>query len=105
MDDGMIKTIISYENDAGEVTEVETQIPLYVTEEMMDDMDYMPVEDVPEQSSRLPLVLGIVAAVIVAVVIVVILIVHSRKKKKAKRQQEEDLAELLTDEDEGKKGE
>lgn len=105
MDDGMIKTIISYENDAGEVTEVETQIPLYVTEEMMDDMDYMPVEDVPEQSSRLPLILGIVAAVIVAVVIVVILIVHSRKKKKAKRQQEEDLAELLTDEDEGKKGE
>ncbi len=105
MDDGMIKTIISYENDAGEVTEVETQIPLYVTEEMMDDMDYMPVEDVPEQSSRLPLILGIVAAVIVAVVIVVILIVRSRKKKKAKRQQEEDLAELLTDEDEGKKGE
>lgn len=105
MDDGMIKTIISYENDAGEVTEVETQIPLYVTEEMMDDMDYMPVEDVPEQSGRLPLILGIVAAVIVAVVIVVILIVHSRKKKKAKRQQEEDLAELLTDEDEGKKGE
>lgn len=105
MDDGMIKTIISYENDAGEVTEVETQIPLYVTEEMMDDMDYMPTGDVPEQSSRLPLILGIVAAVIVAVVIVVILIVRSRKKKKAKRQQEEDLAELLTDEDEGKKGE
>lgn len=105
MDDGMIKTIISYENDAGEVTEVETQIPLYVTEEMMDDMDYMPAGDVPEQSSRLPLILGIVAAVIVAVVIVVILIVRSRKKKKAKRQQEEDLAELLTDEDEGKKGE
>ena len=105
MDDGMIKTIISYENDAGEVTEVETQIPLYVTEEMMDDMDYMPAGDVPEQSSRLPLILGIAAAVIVAVVIVVILIVRSRKKKKAKRQQEEDLAELLTDEDEGKKGE
>lgn len=105
MDDGMIKTIISYENDAGEVTEVETQIPLYVTEEMMDNMDYMPAGDVPEQSSRLPLILGIVAAVIVAVVIVVILIVRSRKKKKAKRQQEEDLAELLTDEDEGKKGE
>lgn len=105
MDDGMIKTIISYENDAGEVTEVETQIPLYVTEEMMDDMDYMPTGDVPEQSSRLPLILGIAAAVIVAVVITVILIVRSRKKKKAKRQQEEDLAELLTDEDEGKKGE
>lgn len=105
MDDGMIKTIISYENDAGEVTEVETQIPLYVTEEMMDEMDYMPVEDAPEQSSRLPLILGIAAAVIVAVVIAVILIVRSRKKKKAKRQQEEDLAELLTDEDEGKKGE
>lgn len=105
MDDGMIKTIISYENDAGEVTEVETQIPLYVTEEMMDEMDYMPVEDVPEQSSRLPLILGIAAAVIVAVVIAVILIIRSRKKKKAKRQQEEDLAELLTDEDEGKKGE
>lgn len=105
MDDGMIKTIISYENDAGEVTEVETQIPLYVTEEMMDEMDYMPAGDAPEQSSRLPLVLGIAAAVIVAVVIAVILIVRSRKKKKAKRQQEEDLAELLTDEDEGKKGE
>ena len=101
MDDGMIKTVISYENDAGEVTEVETEIPLFVTEEMPQDDFYIPEEMPQEEQSRLPLILGCAGAGIVIVIAAVILIVKHRKKKRAQKQREDDLAELLADDDNG----
>lgn len=96
-DDGMIKTIISYENDAGEVTEVETEISLFVTEELPPDDLYLP-EEIPEETpNRLPLILGVAAAGIVIAIIIIVLIVKRRKKKRAQKQKEDDLAELLED--------
>ena len=96
-DDGMIKTIISYENDAGEVTEVETEISLFVTEELPPDDLYLP-EEIPEETpGRLPLILGAAAAGIVIAIIIIVLIVKRRKKKRAQKQKEDDLAELLED--------
>lgn len=103
MDDGMIKTVISYENDAGEVTEVETEIPLYVTEDIPQDDLYVPEEMPQEAPNRLPLILGCTAAGIVIVIVSVILIVKQRKKKREKKQQEDDLADLLADDGEDKK--
>lgn len=103
MDEGMIRTVISYENDAGEVTEVETEIPLYVEEEMMDDMEYIPEEMPQEEKSRLPLILGVLAVIIVTVVSVVIFVIKRRKKKKAEKDLAEDLADLLKDTEGGRK--
>ncbi len=102
MDDGMIKTVISYENDAGEVTEVETEIPLYVEEETVDELDYIPEELPQEEGSRLPVILGASAAVIVTIVSVIVFVMKRKKKKKAERELAEDLADLLQDTDKGK---
>lgn len=102
--DGMIRTVISYENDAGEVTETETGIQLFVEEEMMDDMSYIPEEMPGEQENRLPVILGIGAAVLAAAGAVLAFFLKRRKKKKAEKELAEDLSALLED-DQADKGE
>lgn len=96
--DGTVKTIISYENDAGEVTEVETLIPLLVEEEMMmDNMDYIP-EEIPEEGGGgLSLGWKIGALGIIALIVAVIVVVNVRKKQKIKRELAEDLEDLKRD--------
>lgn len=98
-DDGTIRTIISYENDAGEVTETETEISLWVEEEMIDDMEYIP-EEMPEEETdrKLPVILGTIAGVIVVLVLAVVLITKQKKKKKAEKELAEDLADIMKDE-------
>lgn len=98
-DDGTIRTIISYENDAGEVTETETEITLWVEEEMIDDMEYIP-EEMPEEETdrKLPVILGTIAGVIVVLVLAVVLITKQKKKKKAEKELAEDLADIMKDE-------
>lgn len=98
-DDGTIRTIISYENDAGEVTETETEITLWVEEEMIDDMEYIP-EEMPEEKTdrKLPVILGTIAGVIVVLVLAVVLITKQKKKKKAEKELAEDLADIMKDE-------
>lgn len=105
MDDGMIKTVISYENDAGEVTEVETQISLFVEEGIIDDMAYMPEEVPPEEQKKFPTLLVCIAAGAVLVVVIIIVVVKRRKKRKAQKELEEDLADLAKEADSEQKGE
>ena len=105
MDDGTIKTVISYENDAGEVTEVETQISLFVEEEMIDDMAYMPEEVPLEEQKKFPTLLVCIAAGAVLVVVIIIVAVKQRKKRKAQKELEEDLADLAGEADSEQKGE
>ncbi len=105
MDDGMIKTVISYENDAGEVTEVETQISLFVEEEMIDDMSYIPEDMPPEEQKRFPIFPVCIAGGIVLAVVVIVVIIKQRKKRKAQKELEEDLADLAREADAENKGE
>lgn len=98
MDDGKIKAIISYEDDAGNVTEQEKEIELFVMEEALMDpgMEGMYGEDMEpleEEGGSKGLVIGIVAAVVV-VVIVVIVILKVRKKRKQAKELAEDLFDL-----------
>lgn len=93
-DDGMVKAIISYEDDTGKVTEVEEQIPLWVQEEMGGDMGMFP-EDMPveeESTAKWPWIVGGLAALLLVVAATVI--VKVRKKKKAQKALAEDLAQL-----------
>ena len=101
-DDGTVRTIISYENDAGEVTETETEISLWVEEEMIDEMDYIPEEIPEEEPSRLPVILGTTAAALVVLVTVVVLLIRRKRKKKAEKDLAEDLADILKDDSEEK---
>lgn len=92
--DGNIRTIISYENDAGEVTEVETTIPLFVEEEIMDETDYM-MEDVPmEEEKKFPVIPVAAGAVVLLLIVVCVLVSKWRKKKKAAKELREDLEDL-----------
>ena len=86
MDDGKVKLTITYEDEAGEVSSVEKEIQLYVTEPVpmedmmdvgnMDDIGMMEPEEPPYQKYLIP---GAAGAVLLIVVIVII----RRKKKKA----------------------
>ena len=105
MDDGIIKTVISYENDAGEVTEVETQISLFVEEEMIDDMSYIPEDMPPEEQKKFPVLPVCIAGGIVLAIVVIVVIIKQRKKRKTQKELEEDLADLAREADAENKGE
>lgn len=87
-DDGKIKVVISYEDENGEVSEVEKELTLFVTEDFqnMEDMDVGSFEDVSMEEPGffekyrqmiLPAVVGIAALLAVTVITV-----RRRKRKK-----------------------
>lgn len=99
MDDGKIKILISYEDENGEVTEVEKEMNLLVTEpveempdmDAMADMEGMPTEE-PSVFSRYkwPMLLGTAAAAAAAVVI------YRRWKGKKNAEEEEDIDDEIS---------
>lgn len=104
MDDGIVKAVVTYEDDAGNPATFTKEIELWVSEPMMDEvMNYEDGMEDPmaqqQNSSTKWIIIGIVAAVIVVIAVVIILI-KKKKKKKAAKELEEDLLELnLEDED------
>lgn len=98
-DDGIIKAVISYEDDAGNVTTTEKEITLFVTEAMMDNMMGMEggMEMMPEeQPSKFPIWIVIVI-VLVVVIVAVIIFLKLKKKKKLAKELAEDLDDLEED--------
>ncbi len=99
MDEGKIKAVISYEDEAGNVSTKEVEMELFVNEMVMDDIDPgMMDPGMMEEESHTGRNVGIIvtiAAVIAAAAAVVIL--KLRKKKKALSLLAEDLS-LLEDE-------
>lgn len=102
MDDGTIKIIISYEDEAGNVTKEEKTATLFVNEIMMDDLDMSGdgsgrrgMEEEEENSGMSPLVRGLIiaAGVLVLGALIAIPVVLS-KRKKEKALHEEDLKDL-----------
>ena len=97
MDDGTVKMIISYEDEGGNVTEVEKTITLYVTEEYYEDfmgdqgMIDMGMMEEEKKGPGKGLIIGIIVAVAVVAAGVVFFLL--RKKKKAAKEAEELLDE------------
>ena len=98
-DDGTVKAVIIYEDDAGKQTRTEKEINIFVNEMMMDEGmvqfpedDYM--EEEPKKGLSLPVILGIVGGAAVLVAVLIAVIVKLRKKKKAAKQLAEDLLDL-----------
>ncbi len=101
-DDGTIKAVISYENESGEVSEVEAELSLFVTEDIPAEESYdMEAEPPQEAPARWPVYLGGGAAAIAAVSAAAVLISKRRKKKKEEKALAEDLKAL----EDGEKGE
>ncbi len=100
--EGIVKAIISYEDEAGNETQVEKELNLLVYEMMFDDpgMD-MGGEDFEgggeEPKKGLPVV-AIVIIVVVVIAVIVVVVALIKKKKKAKQHQED--MDLLDGDDE-----
>lgn len=97
-DDGKLKVTISYEDENGEVSTVDREMTLFVTEDMsgMDDFDMEGFEDIPmeepgffqkHQDKLLPAALATIA---VLVIIIVVMAVRHRRSRKALREDEDD---------------
>ena len=95
-DDGMVKAIIYYEDDAGNVYTQESEFTLWVYEDSYEeDMMY---EDIMIEESGGSGILGIVVAVIVVLVaggVVTAVIIIRKKKKKEQTELEAELDEDL----------
>jgi len=102
MDDGIVKAVIFYEDDAGNQTRVEKDITIFVSEMMMmeDPMMDMPMEDFEEPQKKLStgVIIGIIAGAVVLAGAVILVLFKVRKKKKNAKLLEEDLMDLEKDE-------
>lgn len=101
MDEGIIKAVISYEDESGNKTEVEKELTLFVQEEMMggDMMDPGMMEDFDEQPKASPkwLIVVIILVVIILAVVGIIVFIKLKKKKKNQADLNEDLDDLLAE--------
>ena len=101
MGEGIVKAVITYEDEAGNEFRFEKDLNLLVyemtfDEGMMEDIPMEPIEDETAQK-KLPLaaIIGIVAAVVLVIVVIVVIVSKKRKAKKHK----EDM-DLLDGDDE-----
>ena len=100
MDDGTVKMIISYEDEAGNVTEVEKTCNIFVNEMMEEEFDDMGMDDMgmDEQANARSggslLRIIIIALIVVAVIGGIIAAVKIKGKKKAAAMHAEDLKDL-----------
>ena len=103
-DDGKVKVIISYEDENGEVSEVEKELTLYVSEPApdMDDMDMNGYDEMPQEQPGLLQKYGkaiLAAAVLVAAAVGgTLLRKHRKRKKEAALLASEDEVNEATDE-------
>lgn len=100
MGEGIVKAVVTYEDEAGNPTRYEKDINLYVYEMTYEEepMEMYPMEPMEEENSNgLPMlaIIGIVAFVVLVIVVIVIIVI--KKKRKAKKQKEE--LDLLDEDD------
>lgn len=104
-DDGKIKAIVSYENEAGAVSTLEKEIELFVEEEVVEEDPGMS-EDLESETGTEETQDGgspfLLPAVIVAVVVVIAAVVAALRIRKKKKERDELMADLeaLDDADE-----
>ncbi len=102
MDEGIIKLLISYEDETGAPTTVEKEITLFVTEPVYDEMGMdgmMEGEDMMEEGGGSGKIIAIVVVVLLAAAGVAVFIIRKRKKKKAQQLLEEELMDLDEDDE------
>ncbi len=95
---GVVKAVITYEDEAGNESRYEKELNLYVYEMFIEDfpMEDIPMEPMEPEQKGLPMVamIGIVAGVIVLIIVVIVIIAKVKKAKKHK----EDM-DLLDEDD------
>ena len=100
MDDGTVKAVITYEDEAGNQTREEKDITIFVSDIPVDDgmmMDPMPMEE-EKTGPGMGVVIAIALGIVVVATTAVVAMLRIRKKKKAAKQLAEDLMDLDKDE-------
>ena len=98
--EGIVKAVITYEDEAGNESRFEKDLNLMVYEMAMEDipMEDFPMEDMPEENTKkglpLPAIIGIIVAVVLVIIVLIIVI---NKRKKAKKHKED--MDLLDEDD------
>lgn len=96
-DDGTVKAVITYEDDAGNQTREELNVNIMVTDMPMDggaDMEPMIPEEPADEGPGAGMIAGIAVAVIVVAGAAAAAVLKLRKKKKAAKLLAEDLMDL-----------
>lgn len=104
MDEGLVKVLISYEDETGEATVIEKEISLFVSEPMMgdpmmDDPMMDPMADPEAGSGNTGKVLATVGVVLLAAAAGAVVFLIRRKKKKEQQSLEDDILDLDNDDD------
>jgi len=97
--DGKVKMIITYEDEGGNLSTVEEEFTLFVTEEMTEEMFMNEGMEVDQGGGSSFLPIAVIAVVVVIAAVVIIIIVRKRKKAKQKGDGlEDELDRLIEDE-------
>lgn len=105
-DDGIIKAIISFEDNETNKTEVEKELTLYVSEPVYDDMDMNDFDMSDDTKSGLPIWAKILLVlVVIAAIVAAVIIVKKKKKARAASLLEDELADSIGDDAKENKGE
>lgn len=96
--EGIVKAVVTYEDESGNESRIEKNLNLYVYEMVMEDpstMEDMTMEPEEPENNGIPVVaiIGILAVLIIVIVVIVILM----KKRKAKKHKED--MDLLDEDD------
>lgn len=87
------KMIVTYEDESGNPSTTEKEFPLMITPaQIQSDMIPTSMGEIEQESSKMPLVIGVIAVIVVIVLIVVV--VKLRKKKKAALEEEDLVNEV-----------
>lgn len=101
MDEGIIKAVISYEDESGNRSETEKELTLFVQEDMLNDgmgnMDMMDEMEGQQKSTPKWLIIVIILVIVILAVVGIIVFINIKKKKKNQAELNEDLDDLLAE--------
>ncbi|MBD5105374.1 MAG: hypothetical protein HDT41_00035 [Lachnospiraceae bacterium] len=101
MDEGVIKAVISYEDESGNRSETEKELTLFVQEDMLDygggNMDMMDEMEGQQKSTPKWLIIVIILVIVILAVVGIIVFINVKKKKKNQAELNEDLDDLLAE--------
>ena len=92
-DDGMVKAVVTYEDESGNASTHEEMFTLYVYEESFDEEMMYEDFNMEEEGgkSHTGLIVGIVIILIIAAIVTTVILLKRRKRKKEQQELEEEL--------------
>lgn len=91
--EGIVKAVVTYEDESGNESRIEKNLNLYVYEMVMDDpsmMEDLPME-VEEPENKGISVVAIIGILVVLIIVIVVIVILMKKRKAKKHKEDMDL--------------